>query len=311
MERRASQAKDFARMTKRKLMMRVALRTDSRNPDNGVFIEKADAEVRAAGLAAGDMEEELLSLLVDDMNLAHTMDMIGRSSLLHSAPFLAKMTAYLERHNVPFEHMDVWVPSFVPGSEGDPDQTSARLSYAGSATTDKVVEEDGKTSRSLTSKEQFNLHAFADYSQRFSFDVNCGLPGRVYGSGRHYWEQGVHNASHYRFERCGGAFQWGIKTAVAIPIASHNVGRIVVILYSCLDRPKDDNIVAKLSEEFTRVSAIDLSDRSRYSPTCHSNVILLLFSCSLLQFPNGSLLWIPGTKLSLLSVVLLSSRPLL
>jgi hypothetical protein len=249
----ASQAKDSARMTKRKLMMCVALRSDSRNPDNGVFIEKTDAEVRAAGLGAGGMEEEHLSLLVDDMNLSHTMDLNGRSSLLHSAPFLAKMTTYLERHDVPFEHMDVWVPSFVPGLEGDP--TSTRLSYAGSATTDKLIGEDGKTSRCLTSEEQFNLHAFGDYSQRFSFDVNCGLPGRVYASGCHSWEQSVHNAAlHNRFERCGGALQWGIKTAVAIPIASPNVGRMVVMLYSCLDRPKDEDLVAKLSEEFMRVS---------------------------------------------------------
>jgi hypothetical protein len=249
----ASQAKDSARMTNRKLMLRVALRTDSRNPDNGVFIEKTDAEVRAAGLSAGDMEEELLSLLVEDQKLAHTMDLNERSSLLHSAPFLAKMTAYLERHDVPFEHMDVWVPSFVPGSEKD--LTCARLSYAGSSTTDKLIGEDGKTSRCLTSEEQLNLLAFADYSQRFSFDVDCGLPGRVFVSGCPSWELSVHNAAlPNRFERCGGALQWGIKTAVAIPIASPNVGRIVVALYSCLDRPKDENIVAKLSEEFTRVS---------------------------------------------------------
>jgi hypothetical protein len=261
MDRRASQAKDSARMTKRKLMMGVALRTDSRNPDNGVFIEKTDAEVRAASLAGGDdhhsdrdMEEELLSLLVDDKKLAHTMDVNGKSSLLHSAPFLAKVTAYLQRHSVPFEHIDVWVPSFVPGSEGD--QTSCRLCYAGSATTDKLVGEDGKTSRALSSEEKFNLYAFGDYSQKFSFDVGCGLPGRVYESGRPTWEQSVHNAPHNHFERCGGAFQWGIKTVVGIPIASPNVGRIVVTLYSCVDRPKDEDIVAKLSEEFTRVSHI-------------------------------------------------------
>jgi hypothetical protein len=278
MDQRASQANDSARMTKRNLMMRVALRTDSRNHDKGVFIEKTDAEVRAAGLGAGDMEEELLGLLVDDKKLAHTMDMNGKSSRLHSAPFLAKVTAYLQRHDVPFEHMDVWVPSFVPGLEGD--RTSARLYYAGSATTDKLVGEDGKTSRSLTSEEQFSLYAFGDYSQRFSFDLNCGLPGRVYGSGRHAWEQGVHNASHNRFERCGGAFQWGVKTAVAIPIASPNVGRMVVALYSCLDRPKDEDIVAKLYKELTRVSNIDLSDRSRYSPTFYSNAIFFLLSCT-------------------------------
>jgi hypothetical protein len=303
---RASQAEDSARMAKRKLMMRVALRTDSKNPDNGVFIEKTDAEVRAAGLGAGDMEEVLLSLLVDDMTLSHTLDMNGGSSLLHSAPFLAKVTAYLQSSGVPFEHMDVWVPSCAPGSEGD--QTTTRLIYAGSATTENLVGEDGNTSRSLTSEETFNLIAFGDYSQRFSFDVGSGLPGRVYGSGRYTWEQNVHNVPHNRFERCGGAFQWGIKTAVAIPIASPNVGRLVVILYSCLDRPRDVNIVAKLSEAFMRVSNIYFPDRCRYSPACHSNVILLS-SCSLFQLPNGSLLSISGTKLSLLSVVLLASQP--
>jgi hypothetical protein len=254
-------------------------RTDSRNPDKGVFIEKTDAEVRAAGLGTGDMEEEFLSLLFEDKKLVHTMDLNGRSSLLYSAPFLAKMTADLQRHDVPFEHIDVWVTSFFEGSEGDP--ASGGLFYAGSATTDKLVKEDGKTSCCLTSAEQFNLHAFG---------IGSGLPGRVYGSGRHTWEQSVHNAPHNRFERCGGALQLGIKTAVAIAIASPNVGRVVVILYSCLDRQRDEDLVAKLSEESTRISNIDLSDIFRYSPVFHSNVIFLLYSCSLFQFPNGSLL---------------------
>jgi hypothetical protein len=242
-----------------------------------VFIEKTEAEVRAAGLGGDDlhsdkdMEEELLSLLVDDKKLAHTMDVNGKSSLLHSAPFLAKVTAYLQRHGVPFEHIDVWVPSFVPGAEGD--QTSCRLCYAGSATTDKIVGEDGKTSRSLASEEKFNLYAFGDYSQKFSFDVGCGLPGRVYESGRPTWEQSVHAAPHNHFERCGGAFQWGIKTVVGIPIASPNVGRIVVTLYSCLDRPKDEDIVTKLSEEFTRVSNL-----CRVDPVSYWCAILMSFS---------------------------------
>ena len=69
MDHPASQAKDSARMAKRKLMTHIPLRIDSRNPDNGVFIEKTDAEVRAASLGAGDMEEELLGLLVDAMNV--------------------------------------------------------------------------------------------------------------------------------------------------------------------------------------------------------------------------------------------------
>lgn len=260
MDRRASQAKDAARMAKRKLMMGVALRTDSRNPDHGVFIEKTEAEVRASGHGHGgeenhddhDVEDELLNMLAEEKTVVRDMDVNGKSSLLHSAPFLAKVTAYLQRHGVPFEHIDVWVPSFVPETEGD--QRPCRLCYAGSATTEKLVGEDGKSTRPLTTEEQFNLFAFGDYSQKFSFDVGCGLPGRVYESGRPTWEQSVHNAPHNHFERCGGAFQWGIKTVVGIPIASPSVGRIVVTLYSCFDRPKDEDIVARLSEEFTRVS---------------------------------------------------------
>jgi hypothetical protein len=71
------------------------------------------------------MEEELLSLLVDDKKLAHPMDQEEQPFAF--CPFLAKVTAYLRQH-IPFEHMDVWVPSFAP-SEGDltPPTVSATL----------------------------------------------------------------------------------------------------------------------------------------------------------------------------------------
>jgi hypothetical protein len=256
MDRRASQTRDAARMAKRKLMMGVALRTDSQNPDDGVFIEKTEAEARAAGstyTSERDVEDEMLSILAEDKAAAQAIDLNGKSSLLHSAPFLSKTTSYLQRLGIPFEHVDLWVPSFVPGDGEDLDSTTCRLCFAGSATVDKVIEQDGKSGRSLTTEERFNLFAFGDYSQKFSFDVGCGLPGRVYESGRPTWEQSVHNAPHNHFERCGGALQWGIKTVVGIPIASPNVGRIVVTLYSCYDRPKDEDLVSRLSEEFTRL----------------------------------------------------------
>jgi len=193
-----------------------------------------------------------LAILADD-KAPSTIDVNGKSSLLHSAPFLSKAIAYLQRHMVPFEHIDIWVPSFVSGSNDDEQRNSCRLCYAGSATVETIVAEDGAKTRALGQNEQFNLFAFGDYSQKFSFDVGCGLPGRVYESGRPTWEQSVHNAPHEHFERCGGAFQWGIKTVVGIPIASPNVGRIVVTLYSIHDRSKDEELVVRLSEEFTRV----------------------------------------------------------
>jgi hypothetical protein len=260
MDRRASQAKDAARMARRKLMMGFALRTDCKNPDQGVFIEKTESDERIAegtcGLDGNDAsdQQEMLQLLAEEAKLGGQSDINGKSSLLHSAPFLAKTIAYLKRHNVPFEHIDLWVPSFVPTDDPNGAPSSCRLCYAGSATVDDTVGEDGKTRKPISSEDQFNLYAFGDYSQKFSFDVGCGLPGRVYESGRPTWEQSVHNAPHHHFERCGGALQWGMKTVLGIPIASPNVGRIVIILYSLTDRDKDQELVGRLSEEFTRVS---------------------------------------------------------
>eukprot|EP00537_Pseudo-nitzschia_pungens_P002866 CAMPEP_0172367172 /NCGR_PEP_ID=MMETSP1060-20121228/19420_1 /TAXON_ID=37318 /ORGANISM="Pseudo-nitzschia pungens, Strain cf. cingulata" /LENGTH=714 /DNA_ID=CAMNT_0013091311 /DNA_START=142 /DNA_END=2286 /DNA_ORIENTATION=- len=261
MDRRSSHAKDAARMAKRKLMMGFALRTDSMNPCNGVIIEKTPSDQRIAMGTHGienDLEEqkEILQLLTEEANQIGTTDINGKSSLLHSAPFLAKTVVYLKRHDVPFEHVELWVPSFVPQSNVETTNgatSNCRLCFAGSATVDEVVEEGTKTKKPLSAQNQFSLQAFGDYSQKFSFDVGCGLPGRVYESGRPTWEQSVQNAPHHHFERCGGALQWGIKTVLGIPIASPNVGRIVVTLYSLHDRPKDQDLVGRLSEEFTRL----------------------------------------------------------
>jgi len=264
-------------------MMGVALRADTKNLEEGVFIEKTDAENRTFGAIEDahmddkEIEREILNMLSGEKNFV-SLDTTEQSSLLHSAPFLAKVTSYLQRHNVPFEHIDLWVPSFVPGDDAE---TACRLCYAGNATTDKVMTkgENGKpSSRSLLPDEQFNLYSFGDYSQKFSFNVGSGLPGRVYESGHPTWEQFVHNAPDHHFERCGGAAQCGIKTVLGIPVASPNVGRIVVVLYSCFDRAKDEDLVHRLSEEFTRVSLLfSLAFLVHYG-LCRANICLASFT---------------------------------
>jgi bHLH-MYC and R2R3-MYB transcription factors N-terminal len=259
MDRRAAKARDAACMAKRRLMMGAALRTDTSNLQHGVFIEKLDCESRTNGVLdhngmdEKDFESEMLFMLGEDKSSGHTLDAFEQSSLLHSAPFLAKVTSHLMRHAVPFEHVDLWVPSFVLNEDNPGGDTSCRLCYAGNSTTEKLTTEEGTTTRPLSKDEKFNFFSFGDYSQKFSFNVGCGLPGRVYESGRPTWEQSVQNAPSHHFERCGGAEQWGIKTVVGIPVASPNVGRIVVVLYSCFDRPKDDDLVSRLSEEFNKV----------------------------------------------------------
>jgi hypothetical protein len=206
-------------------------------------------------------------------------DIAGASSLSPPAasPFLHKVMSYIHRHNVPFEYIDAWVPSFVPDPSDDPSQSEncsgaddagrqdsaaaagekskCRLCFAGSLVANRVVVGDGAQRRSipLSPDDLFNLSAFGDYSESFSFDVGCGLPGRVYHMGVPTWEQSVHNAPLHHFERVGGSQQWGIRTVVGIPVPSPNVGRIVVVLYSRHDRTKDHDLVIRLTEEFSRL----------------------------------------------------------
>lgn len=252
-------------MTRRKLMMGVAMHADSRNMPSGVFMERTDADERVVGavnMAAAehkDVEKEMLTLLSNDKHLGAVLDSNEQSSLLHSAPFLAKVTSYLQRHSVPFEHCDLWVPSFVPSQSVDgAEVTTCRLCYAGNSTTSRVITDTG--GRDLSQDELFNYYSFGDYSQKFSFNIGSGLPGRVYDIGRPIWELSVHKAPQNLFERCGGANQWGVKTVVGIPIASPNVGRIVVVLYSREDRKKDEDLVTRLSDEFTKVSAVMIKE---------------------------------------------------
>eukprot|EP00560_Eucampia_antarctica_P001229 CAMPEP_0197834302 /NCGR_PEP_ID=MMETSP1437-20131217/21946_1 /TAXON_ID=49252 ORGANISM="Eucampia antarctica, Strain CCMP1452" /NCGR_SAMPLE_ID=MMETSP1437 /ASSEMBLY_ACC=CAM_ASM_001096 /LENGTH=654 /DNA_ID=CAMNT_0043438877 /DNA_START=278 /DNA_END=2242 /DNA_ORIENTATION=- len=279
MDRRSSLARDAARMTRRKLMMGYALCQDSQNADPGVFIEKTEAEMQSMqngeplmfSKHGTDMttqdNDDLLYFLDDNVGCEYpnslggmsphqlSAELNGKSSMLHSSPFMRRITAYMKRHKVPFEHVDVWVPSFVPNDE--PNATSdsnCRLCFAGSATSDTEILQHGNVPvKNVPKDAHFNLQAFGDYSQKFSFDVGCGLPGRVYDSGIPTWEQSVHTSSNAHFERSGAAQQWGIKTVVGIPVASPNVGRVVVVFYSRHDRSKDQDLVFRLSKELTRL----------------------------------------------------------
>lgn len=171
----------------------------------------------------------------------------------HGSLFLSRVKSYIIRTNIPFEHVDLWVPSYVTPNDEQPSTASSgssesqkcRLCFAGADTIELSTERE---------EEHQNLVAFGDYSEKFSFDVGCGLPGRVYQSGIPTWEQSVQNAPFQHFERCGGAAQWGINTVVGVPIPSPNVGRVVLVLYSIHDRSKDHALVSRLCEEFAHVS---------------------------------------------------------
>lgn len=252
MDRRVSQAKDAARMARRKVMMGYALSHDSMNQERGVFIENPTST---------EPSREILSNHGDSSTMAQKKQRTNNNDVLplraFSSPFVGKIIQYIHRHNVPFEYIDTWVPSFVPSPDqpesSNGEQQKCRLCFAGFATSETEVSAEGGRPEPLDGQHQFDLLSFGEYSSKFSFDVGCGLPGRVYSSGICSWEQGVANAPSHQFERCGGAAQWGIKTVLGIPIPSPNVGRIVVLLYSRHDRTRDPEMVRRITDELTKV----------------------------------------------------------
>jgi hypothetical protein len=249
MDRRVSRAKDAARMARRKVMMGYALTQDAMNQERGVFIENPTS-------VEGSGTEHLSGHQASGDQLTTRTRNTARALREFSSPFVGKVIQYMDRHQIPFEHIDAWVPSFIPNGEApapSADQQKCRLCFSGFATTDFKVPSDGGRPEPMSSQDHFDLLSFGEYSSKFSFDVGCGLPGRVYSSGICSWEQGVANAPSHQFERCGGASQWGIKTVLGIPIPSPNVGRIVILMYSRHDRPRDPEMVRRITDELTKV----------------------------------------------------------
>jgi hypothetical protein len=190
LDRRASRAKDAARMARRKKMMGYALRQDIQNPIQGVFIEKSGIGTISDQSSGGDVES-------------------GARTNRQPSPFLARVVSYIQTHRIPFEHVDAWVPSYMgqPGQQqvaANGEQQKCRLCFAGAATANVIIPADGRGSQTLSYESKYDMKAFGEYSEKFSFEVGCGLPGRVYQTGIPSWEQNVQSAPNTHFERCGG-----------------------------------------------------------------------------------------------------------
>jgi hypothetical protein len=311
MDRRNAIAKNAARHARRKVLTGVALTQDTLNPPTGVFIDPGHDEFVAPAMSQLLMDKNGECLTGpfgeddDDTNTGATGWLNKRvrrtgagagtaaggavgggggafssrnrqmaSSLFHTAPFVGKVIQYVQRRGLPFEHVDVWVPSVVPSTtlpagdsssnsaqqqqqqlqqQQDDDDKKCRLCFGGCATGETKIPPDNVQPVAMTSQAQFDLMSFGEYSQKFSFAIGCGLPGRVYSSGVSSWERGIQSAPQPLFERGGGAKQWGIETALGIPVPSPNVGRVVVVLYSRHDRPRDADLVTRIADELGRL----------------------------------------------------------
>lgn len=153
-------------------------------------------------------------------------------------PFLEEIISYVESNNLPFQHVDVWVPSYTKNSEGE----DLRLFHAGFAT------------RSDVEGALFGqMNEYGEYSTKFSFASGAGLPGRVHASGGFRWERGCHVADPKFFERAGGAKIYGVKTGFGLPLSTKVIGRIILCFYSVEDVPEDSLLANKCCADLSRL----------------------------------------------------------
>ena len=170
LDRRVSQAKDAARMARRKVMMGYALSQDSMNPQRGVFIEQ---NISTAAHTSDIMSSTHAAMHA--LSGTEKRQKTGKERTLKdfSSPFVGKVIQYIQRHQLPFEHIDAWVPSFVsqqdeggggPGADGPgvpaPDQ-QCRLCFAGFASTDVQIPNGGGASQKLTNHVGVSLPVIA------------------------------------------------------------------------------------------------------------------------------------------------------
>lgn len=194
--------------------------------------------------SGNDQGVEFSSLLNDfmDDNKNVYLPQSG-SDLLNtsSGSFVHELVLFMEKSDLPFQHVDVWVPSTAPG-KGPNAQEELRLFHAGHG-----------TRHDLDPTLFWQLHEYGEYSTAFSFSAKgAGLPGRVYSRNRPSWERHIHCADPKIFERVGGAKVYGVKTALAFPLTTKSSERIIVALYSISDLQQDESIIARCLNEMKR-----------------------------------------------------------
>ena len=195
-------------------------------------------DIGAHGVNNAATQEDYSKLLgLDD--LAIGMPKLVRKNC---GPFLEEMAHYMERNNLPFHHVDVWVPSYRKSGEDVP--PGLRLFHAGYAT----------CHHNIDSSIVFQLDEYGEYSTRFSFASGVGLPGRVFQSGKPVWERHLDEADPKFFERAGGAKVYGVKTGFGFPLTTNVIGLIVVSMYSVNDLLENPALVLKTMADLSKLS---------------------------------------------------------
>eukprot|EP00980_Cylindrotheca_fusiformis_P014877 scaffold4061_cov108-Cylindrotheca_fusiformis.AAC.5 len=254
MESRASKVEESMRALRRKRMGisgNSGTMTTSRPEAVHPF---SDSSISLHRTPSDDLDSALAVL--DDSNMPSLQDMLEeeKTSLsrffdreIRKSPpgkrrraadsFISALAQYMEESSLPFQHADVWAPSF---SNGNPNEV--QLLHAGNATR---RDQGGAVLSKFTD--------FGELSKSFTFQPNQGLPGRVYTSGKAEWGVQLTNPAVFRRHRY--AQTHGLRTAIAIPITSRGGGRLVVVFYSIATLMEDTSLISRCA-----------SDLSSYAP---------------------------------------------
>lgn len=158
----------------------------------------------------------------------------------HCGPFLSHIMSYIEKHNMPFQHADVWVPSF----DNDPSSNETlKLFHAGYV-----------TRNDLEWTISSNMDHFGESSTNVTFYPGSGLPGRVFNKGTHEWIRHLDTISADIFHRSSLANQHGVKTCFCFPLATSVIGKICVAMYSTEDLEEDHEMVEKCVGDLSRLT---------------------------------------------------------
>lgn len=199
---------------------------------------------RPAPSYSDDLDNAFMSLMEDGLGCKNSNDLSCSKypALTKSRdPFLQTIAMYIEENNLPFQHADVWVPSFVkkeaPGE-------SVQLLHAG-----HVTRSDQMSDQAFSALENFG-----EYSKAFAFEPGQGLPGRAYSTNKVHWEFQLSELDPVVFARKDGAKAYGVKTATAVPLTTAEVGRMVVVFYSCNHISEDAALADRCSAALAKYS---------------------------------------------------------
>lgn len=156
----------------------------------------------------------------------------------HCGPFLTQIMHYIEQHNMPFQHADVWVPSF--DNESSSSNDNLKLFHAGYVT---------RNDMDWTVSSQ--LDHFGEESTKVTFYPGNGIPGRVFWSGEHEWQRHLDSTTPDVFLR--SACRYGVKTCFCFPLATSVIGKICVAMYSTADHEEDRHMVNSCIQDLARL----------------------------------------------------------